>query len=129
MSSVIWNWEVSTNYKREILWIINSFEKLLSLCFLIRKSLPKKLRLLKVIKFLHKMLKMQNFSILFSPNQLKSSRFQCLKRSILLLKKYLIWYWKQFSNIWHLNIQVSLLSIMLGMGECFNFYVFQVWCI
>ena len=129
MSSVIWNWEVSTNYKREILWIINSFEKLLSLCFLIRKSLPKKLRLLKVIKFLHKMLKMQNFSILFSPNQLKSSRFQCLKRSILLLKKYLIWYWKQFSNIWHLNIQVSLLSIMLRMGECFNFYVFQVWCI
>ena len=129
MSSVIWNWEVSTNYKREILWIINSFEKLLSLCFLIRKSLPKKLRLLKVIKFLHKMLKMQNFSILFSPNQLKSSRFQCLKRSILLLKKYLIWYWKQLSNIWHLNIQVSLLSIMLRMGEYFNFYVFQVWFI
>ena len=63
-SSYIWNKRVSTNFKREILWMINSFGKLLCL------SLLKRLRLQRVIKFFtHDVRKTKKFWIHFSHPQ------------------------------------------------------------
>ena len=45
--------------------IISSFRILLTLCFLIKLSLQKRLRLKKMINLFHKLLEMQGFEICF----------------------------------------------------------------
>lgn len=94
-SSYIWNKRVSTNFKREILWMINSFGKLLCL------SLLKRLLLQSVINFFtHNVSKTNRFWIHFSHLQvsiliyLRILEHEEVNLFAALLINYHIWYWK-----------------------------------
>ena len=94
-SSYIWNKRVSTNFKREILWMINSFGKLLCL------SLLKRLLLQSVINFFtHNVSKTYRFWIHFSHLQvsiliyLRILEHEEVNLFAALLINYHIWYWK-----------------------------------